>query len=164
LTGIAHSRTALAAGFLAFGAGARVARRVASLELAIDALADHGAPMASIGRVDVDTLTLGIACLATRHSELLALFAGPGARFGVARLHGVPSAPERARADVFLSPWGGPFATFGARLALPRHLSIELNGELGYSLGRIDALVDGAPQVSLVGAWFGAQLGAGGAF
>jgi hypothetical protein len=162
-TGLAGTRTTLAAGFTSIGIGTRLARRVRWLDLAFDLVGDHGAPVASVGRIDVDTLSLGAAALVTHDVDAVALFAGPGARFGLARLRGVPAAPDRARGDDLLSPWGGPFATFGARVA-PRRLVLELTGELGYALGRVDALVDGAPQVSLGGAWFGAQFGAGGAF
>jgi hypothetical protein len=162
-TGLAHTRATLSEGFAAFGIGTRLARRFGAFDASFDLLADHGAPVASIGRVEVDTLTLGGALLVTRAVPPLALFAGPGARFGLARLRGAPASPDLARGDSFVSPWGGPFATLGARLA-PRPFVFELTGEAGYGVGNVAALVDGAAQVSLRGAWIGAQLGAGGAF
>jgi hypothetical protein len=161
-TGIAHAR-ATASGVAAFGVGTRLARGLGWLDVSVDALADHASPRASIGRVDVDTLTLGVQLLATRRVGAVGVFAGPGARLGVARMSGSPAAPDRARGEAFVSPWGGPMAAIGARVA-PRGLVLEASGEIGYALGRVDALVDGAREIELGGVWGGAQLAVGGAF
>jgi hypothetical protein len=82
----------------------------------------------------------------------------------VARIHGEPSSPARARGDALVSPWGGPTASFGVQVEPVVGFVLELTAEAGFAVAPVNALVDGSREVTMKGLWGGVALGMGGRF
>ena len=126
-----------------------------------DVLAEHGETTVSLGKVALDTLTLGGSLYLYRRWSVLTFQLGAGVRLGAARLSGEPFSSQYARAGSGIAPWGWPTAIAGLRLRPLGPLIIEGSGEVGYVVLPMSGSVGGVHEVTISGPWIGAQLGLG---
>ena len=126
-----------------------------------DILAEHGETEVSLGKVALDTLTLGGSLYSYRRWSPVTFQLGAGLRLGAARLSGTPYASQSARAGSGIAPWGWPTAIAAVRLRPIGPLVVEVSGEVGYVVLPMNGNVAGRTEVTISGPWVGAQLGLG---
>jgi hypothetical protein len=118
-----------------------------------------------LGSVSVTTASAALAL--TLHADLsaLAVFTGPGGRFGVAYLDGQPDDRAHVRVDPFLAPYGGPIWLLRIEYQATTRLRLALEAEGGLSTLPVRAEVQGGVQLfDLSESWFSSTLAAGIAF
>ncbi len=134
----------------------------------VDAVYETGQRSFSLGRVDLDALSMA-AVLKTQHhvGSAFLLTAGAGARGGATWIRGTGAdldvAPTR-----FTAPWGGPLVEASGTVVLRPQIAVEMCVELGYALisasGRVSdrTRVDpDAGTLGLTGLWVGISLSLG---
>ncbi len=145
-----------------WGGGMRLGRdQFTHVGWTADVLAEHGETEVSLGRVALDTLTLGGSLYLFRRWSRVTFQLGAGLRLGAARLSGTPYASQYARAGSGVAPWGWPTAIAAIRLRPIGPLVVEASGELGYVVLPMSGNVAGRAEVTISGPWVGAQLGLG---
>jgi len=115
----------------------------------------------ALGRVDIDTATLGGSIVMHREWGPLSMRAGLGIRMGAARMSGIPYSSDLAIGRSVWAPWGWPLGVLALSVTPIRPLVIELQGEMGYVVLPLGGKVGGGQEITLAGAWAAAQLGVG---
>jgi len=145
-----------------WGGGMRLGRdQFTHVGWTADVLAEHGETEVSLGKVALDTLTLGGSLYLFRRWSRVTFQLGAGLGLGAARLSGTPYASQYARAGSGVAPWGWPTAIAAIRLRPIGPLVVEASGELGYVVLPMNGNVAGRAEVTISGPWVGAQLGLG---
>lgn len=162
LVGVVAHRSVLAdAGVASWGVGARLAFVGASgLGGTFDLVGDRAVEDATLGSVTMQTLSTSAAASMTIGSKTLQASGAAGARVGLVDVTGSPKVAG-AKGGSVLTTWGGPCASVGGTLRIGERMLVELGAEVGWSLAPVSGKVDIGPDVSLRGAWVGAQLGGG---
>jgi hypothetical protein len=156
----------------ALGVGVRaVYLRPTGIGWSVDLLGDHGSRSLVQGVVAFDTVSLGGALFVHRSWSLASLRAGPGVRFGIARLSGTPGS-DAVEGGSVVGPWGGPTLNAIASIQPARSLVFELATEMGYGLAAVHGLAArfktstpfGERKVALSTPWATVAPSFGGAF
>lgn len=162
VVGMASRRWFLSEGGELWGGGIRVSDDPFALfGWSADGLVEHGTVRASLGRVDVDTATIGGSIVLHREWGPLSMRAGLGLRMGAARMTGVPYRSDLAIGRSVWAPWGWPLGVLALSAMPVRPLVIELQGETGYVVLPLGGKVGGGQEITLAGAWAAVQLGVG---
>jgi hypothetical protein len=145
-----------------WGGGVRVGRDEFSVAgWTADLLAEHGETEVSLGRVTMDTFTVGGSLYLYRRWAWATFQLGFGIRVGMARLSGETDESVEAQTASGIAPWGWPTANGGLRIEPYGPLIIEAAGETGYVVLPMSGTVDGRREYTVDGLWLGAQLGIG---
>lgn len=142
------------------GLGVRVARDSGFLGWSAEMVASQGTAAASLGEVAIDLASGALAVTISETWSVVSARGAAGARFGAARLSGVPRGDDVESRSV-RGPWGGPFLGGSITLAPFKPLIIEASLESGYVLAPVHARVDGERQVSIAGVWLAGALAVG---
>lgn len=125
-------------------------------------LADSELP---IGSVSVTTASLAVALMLHADLAALAIYTGPGGRFGLAYLDGQPRNRAQTRVEPFLAPYGGPIWLLRFEYRATSRLRFALEAEGGLSTLPVRAESEaGAALFDLADAWFSTVASAGIAF
>jgi hypothetical protein len=162
LLAVASRRSFFSEPTVLWGGGVRVGRDEFPLAgWSLDLVAEHGETDVSLGRVAMDTFTLGGGLYLYRRWAWATFQAGFGIRVGMARLSGKSDAAIEAETASGIAPWGWPTATAGLRIEPYGPLIIQAAGETGYVVLPMSGSIDGRREYTVDGLWLGAQLGVG---
>jgi hypothetical protein len=126
----------------------------------LDLIASRADAQNALGTIRVSTWSAGLRAAFRLHSEYLWLDAGPGARFGLARLEGSPADPTQARGVTLAGTWAGPLVYSGVGVRL-WHCVVTAGAEAGYVLRSVSGQVEGYAPVSIDGIWIAGSVGIG---
>jgi hypothetical protein len=126
----------------------------------LDLIASRADADNSLGSVRVSTWSAGLRAAFRLHLGRFWLDGGPGGRFGLARLEGLPSEPSRTRGATLAGTWAGPVLYAGAGVRV-WHCVIAAGVEGGYVLRDVSGKVEGGAPVSIDGAWLAGSIGLG---
>lgn len=144
------------------GAGVRVAGDPSRhFGWVVDLLEHHGTADATLGRVRIDDVTVGLAAVAHHDASRVGVVGGLGFRIGATLLRGEPTHPDAVHGGRVAWIAGGPVATVAVRVRPASRLVLELAAEAGYWTFPTGALVDGRRALAVEGPWLGVQLGVG---
>ena len=162
VVGMVSRRWFLSEGGELWGGGLRVSDDPFALfGWSADGLVEYGSVQRSLGRVDIDTATIGGSIVMHREWGPLSMRAGLGIRMGAARMSGVPIRSDLAIGRSVWAPWGWPLGVLALSVTPIRPLVIELQGEMGYVVLPLGGKVGGGQEITLAGAWAAVQLGVG---
>jgi len=144
------------------GCGARVLG-TAGRAFAWSVSGDFGASGSDVTIGSVRALSGSIALAGLVHARLgeVALFTGPAARVGLARIEGSSDDATRARGKNFYAPFGGPAWLVRLELSPLRMLRLGVDAELGYVTLPARATFAGRDVYALDGLWGTTTLWAG---
>lgn len=145
-----------------FGGGLRLgwASNRAWLGGDLDLIASRADVDESLGTIRVSTWSTGLRAAFRLHIDHVWLDAGPGGRFGLARLDGSAKDPTQTRGVTLAGTWAGPLVYLGAGMSV-WHCVIAAGVEGGYVLRGVSGRVEGGSPVSIDGAWLAASIGVG---
>jgi hypothetical protein len=126
----------------------------------IDLAASRADAENSLGRVVVSTWSAGLRLAFRFHRGPLWLDAGPGGRFGLARLEGQANDSLLAHGATLAGTWAGPILYAGAGIRI-WHCVLSLGAEGGYVLRSVSGRVEGGAPVSIDGTWLAGSVGVG---
>lgn len=149
------ARTAWLTGF-----GVRVSQDRELLGWTADMTASQGTRDASLGEVAMDVVGVALGVTIGHRWTAFSVRGAAGARFGAARLSGVPRGEDVEGRSV-RGPWGGPFLGGSLSIVPFKPLVIEASLESGYVVTPVHARVDGERQASIGGVWIGGALALG---
>lgn len=145
-----------------FGVGARAGFDAFDrVGFAFDATLEHGSVASALGTVGVDAYSLGAVALVRGALGPLVLRGGGGARFGIARMVGLPDSPDRAEGHTVSGVWGAPIVAGSAGIRFAQRLTLELFAESGWVVLPIRGVVRGGPDARVEGAFVGGGIAFG---
>ena len=130
------------------------------VELELTQTRADAAAGSDVGSVHASNWSAALRATFTLRRGRTSLDLGAGARFGLARLSGVPADATRTRGGTLAGTWAGPVAYAGVGVhAAP--VLIEAGVEAGQVLRSVDGLVDGGTPISIAGRWLAGTLAIG---
>jgi len=132
------------------------------------ATANVGVPF---GNIDVLTASAALAlAVHLQVSRVVAIYAGPGARLGIARMTGKPADPESTFGDDFTAGFGGPLLLGRVELRASQRVRLAFELETGLATLPVRATLgdrlrlDERELLALAGVWVTSALSIGVAF
>lgn len=126
----------------------------------LDLVASRAEAENALGRVVVSTWSAGLRAAFRWHLQHVWFDAGPGGRFGLARLDGRPSDSTLTHGVTLAGTWAGPVFYAGAGVRV-WHCVLSLGAEAGYVLRSVSGQVEGGSAISIDGAWVAGSVGLG---
>jgi len=142
------------------GLGVRLGQDRGTFGWTADMLASQGTRAATLGEVAIDVVSIALGATAHYTWRNISARAALGARFGAARLSGVPRGEDVEGRSV-RGPWGGPSAAASISIVPIKPLLVEASFETGYVVSPVHARVDGERQASVAGLWVGSAIALG---
>jgi hypothetical protein len=118
----------------------------------------------SVGDLDAITASISLSALLQARLGTVALYTGPAARVGLARIAGTTDDATRARGKIFFAPFGGPAWLLRVELSPTRVLRLGVDVELGYVTLPARATIATRSVYSIDGLWGTTTLWAGAGF
>jgi hypothetical protein len=126
----------------------------------LDLIASRADADQPLGTIRVSTWSTALRVAFRLHLDRVWLDAGPGGRFGLARLEGSPNDPTQTRGVTLAGTWAGPIVYVGAGVRV-WHFVIAAGAEGGYALRSVTGQIEGGPPVSIDGPWVAGSVGLG---
>lgn len=141
------------------GAEVMPSRRLSWLKLLTYVDYHLGQRAVELGQARVQQLALGIVTLYQRCGGAWCVSGGPGVRAAYVQVEGVPHAAVRRRGLTrHLLGWA-PLVVARVHRKLARSWQLYAGLRGGWTVGRIEATLDGVPVQALDGLWFGGEVG-----
>jgi hypothetical protein len=142
------------------GLGVRVAEDGRLVGWSAEMIASQGARESDLGDVALDLVSVGIGATLGHRWSRVSLRGVAGARFGAARMSGVPR-DEAIEGRSVRGPWGGPMLAGAASFRIVGPLVVEALLEGGYVIAPLHARADGVRVASIAGVFVGGSIALG---